>query len=259
MRADIHNGAYTKITGDFGHSVSSGDLVGVDPVYKFGHNDSVTTSSITLWGEGGIYVTPTTASIMKVSSSSTDDVKTSGTGAWTVQVYGLDANYVEQNEIVDLTGQTEANTTLSYLRVFRMIVRTGGTGGENAGILYVGTGTVTTGKPAVVYSLVEAGFNQSLQAFWTVPLGKTFFLTHIFGSIGKGKDVEFSLCVRPENEVYQVKDKSHFYQNNGGKQLSPPLKYTEKTDIEIRAISDAASTAASGSFNGYTTTTNNRI
>ena len=56
------------------------------------------------------------ATVLKVSSSSTADDEGS-TGAETVELFGLDADYNEINETVTLDGQTAVNTTKEYLRI----------------------------------------------------------------------------------------------------------------------------------------------
>ena len=236
--------------GQLGISVARGDVAGMSLQNKFGHNDSVSSTKITLWGEGGIYVYPAAATTMTVSSGSTDDAS-GGTGARTIDIFGLDSTHTEINETITLNGQSGVTTANSYLRIYRMIVRTAGSGGENAGILYVGTGTITSGKPANVYSMTEATENQTLQSFWTVPAGKSFFLLDLIMSVGTGREVEFGLYARPENEVFQIKFIDHIVAAVGQRMFDPSLKFDEKTDIEIRVESSAATTAVAAAFNGY--------
>jgi len=96
---------------------------------QFGINTNVATSNETVWiGSSGVYAFPTVAAVMKISSSSTDD-DAAGTGARTVLVDGLNANYERVTEIVSLDGQTQVDTTNSYIRVNKMIVLTAGSGG----------------------------------------------------------------------------------------------------------------------------------
>ncbi len=139
--------------------IALGLVEGAYSLRKFGHNSAVGTTLQTLWTGSGLYAYPAAATIMKVSSGDTDDTA-AGTGAQSVQIYGLDADYKEIDETVILNGQTEVNTTLSYLRVYRMIVRTAGSSGWNEGKLYVGVGAVTTGVPATIYAEIDAMYNQ---------------------------------------------------------------------------------------------------
>ncbi len=201
----------------------------------------------TIWSEGGLYSYLTSATVLKVSSSSTDDTS-AGTGARTVQLYGLDGDYNEINEVVTLNGQTAVNTTQSFLRIYRMIVRSAGTGEQNAGIIYAGTGTVTSGVPANVYASINgiAGSNQSLMSLWTVPAGHTAYILQYDVSNGTTSNTpavcKLILSIRPFGEVFQSKDvKSLTTGMHVEETFSLPQKVTEKSDIEVRAISSSNS------------------
>jgi hypothetical protein len=137
---------------NFQLGVSSGDLSpSYKQVFKFGQNASVGNSIETIWLEGGLYVYPPSATTMTVSSSDVNDTS-AGTGARTVLISGLDGSYNEISETITMNGQTPVTTSNSYLRVNRALVLTAGSGGVNAGIIYVGTGTVTSGVPANKYT-----------------------------------------------------------------------------------------------------------
>jgi len=87
-------------------------------LFKYGYNPNIINVDETIWDGGGIYAYPAAAAIMYVSSSSANDTS-AGTGARTVLVSGLDANYNEVEETVTLNGQTQVATTTEFLRVFR--------------------------------------------------------------------------------------------------------------------------------------------
>ena len=74
-------------------------------IFKFGFNPDINGTEETIWDAGGIYAYPSAATVMKVSSSSTNDTAV-GTGARTILVQGLDGDYNEVQEIVTLNGQT---------------------------------------------------------------------------------------------------------------------------------------------------------
>jgi hypothetical protein len=227
--------------------VARGQIAYHKHVFKFGNNPDVGSSLETIWAQGGLYSYPPTASVMTVSSSSTDDAS-AGTGARTVTVSGLDADYNEISELVTLNGQTPVNTTKSYLRVNRMIVRSAGSGGGNAGVIYTGTGTVTSGVPANVYALINgiAGSNQTLMALWTVPAGYTAYLVQYDVSNGTSSNTpavcKLILAVRPFGEVFQSKDvKSLTTGMHVEETFAVPQRIEEKSDIEVRAISSSVS------------------
>lgn len=211
-------------------------------LHKFGFNPDVDDSLETVWAEGGLYSYLSAATVLKVSSSSTADTS-AGTGARTVQLYGLDADYNEINETVTLNGQTAVNTTNSFLRINRMVVRTAGTGGTNAGVIYAGTGTVTTGVPANKYATIAIGDGQSLMALWTVPAGFTLYVYQTDVTVAttqNNKYATISLVARPLGEVFQVKDRFVKAESQTTIEYAFPLKFEEKTDIEYRCIGDSA-------------------
>jgi hypothetical protein len=226
--------------------VARGQVAYHESVYKFGNNAVVANVTETIWQQGGLYSYLSAASVLKVSSSSANDTS-AGTGARTVELFGLDGDYNEINEVVTLNGQTAVNSTQSYLRINRMIVRSAGSGGSNAGIIYAGTGTVTTGVPANIYATINGdGTNQTLMALWTVPAGYTGYLMQYDVSNGTTSNTpavcKLTLVARPYGEVFQSKDvKSLTTGMHIENTLIVPVKFAEKTDIEVRAVSSSAS------------------
>lgn len=222
--------------------VSRGQIAYHKTLFKFGFNPDVDDSLETIWAEGGLYSYLSAATVLKVSSSSANDTS-AGTGARTVELFGLDADYDEINETVILSGQTAVNTTQSFLRVNRMIVRSAGTGGTNAGVIYAGTGTVTSGVPANKYATVSAGDGQSLMALWTVPRGYTAYVTQTDITVATTQNNKYatvSFLARPFGEVFQVKDKFAKSESGHNQVYTFPLKFEEKTDLEMRCIGDSA-------------------
>jgi hypothetical protein len=124
---------------------------------------------------------------LDISSSSAADAA-AGTGARTLDVYGLDYNFLPLKETIALNGQTKVTTVASFRRVFEIIVATAGTGFLNAGDIYVvkgGTGgTYTAGVPGTLTGATIkalAGDNYGLSGLWTVPRNsKPYNLSSIF-------------------------------------------------------------------------------
>jgi hypothetical protein len=247
MAYDIRSITQVGTSEPFDLQVARGQIPGHNPLFKFGNNPTVGNSTETVWSQGGLYSYLSAATVLKVSSSSANDTS-AGTGARTVQLYGLDADYNEINETVTLNGQTAVNTTNEFLRINRMIVRSAGTGGGNAGVIYAGTGTVTAGVPANVYASVNGGVgsNQSLMALWTVPAGHTAYVLQYNVSNGTTSSTpavcKLILAVRPYGEVFQSKDvKSLTTGMHVEETFSLPQKIEEKSDIEVRAESSSVS------------------
>jgi hypothetical protein len=125
---------------------------------------------------------------LDISSSSAADLAVSGTGARTVDIYGLDYDFLPLKETIALNGQTKVTTVASFRRVFEIVVATAGTGFLNAGDIYVvkgGTGgTYTAGVPGTLTGATIkalAGDNYGLSGLWTVPRNeKPYGLSSIF-------------------------------------------------------------------------------
>jgi hypothetical protein len=118
-----------------------------------------------IWDVNGDYTWPTTAVTPTiVSDQAADD--SAGTGARTVMVEGLDANYAEQSETVIMDGATPVSLANSYIRLHRAYVITAGTGLVNAGNIDVKDG-------ATILLRIRPDNGQSAHGMFTVPASYT--------------------------------------------------------------------------------------
>jgi hypothetical protein len=242
MTREVSSISHIGTTEPFELQVARGQVSYHTSQFKFGFNSDIDDTEETVWAQGGLYSYLSSASVLKVSSSSTADTS-AGTGARTVQLYGLDADYNEINETVTLNGQTAVNTTNSFLRINRMVIRSAGTGGQNAGVVYAGTGTVTSGVPANKYATIAVGDNQTLMAILTVPAEHTAYLLQKDLTVATAQNNKYAtvwLVARPNGEVFQTRDKHALDNNVLHQKYDIPLKFEEKTDIEIRCIGDSS-------------------
>lgn len=124
---------------------------------------------------------------LDITSSSAQDKMTTGTGAWTVEIYGLDGGWNSISEIVKMNGTTIVTTAKTFRRVFEIVIQTTGTDLQNAGDIYVvktGTGAPYTvaGVPSVITGAVIkalAGDNFGLSGIWTAPRGTIYTLSSL--------------------------------------------------------------------------------
>jgi hypothetical protein len=225
----------------------SGNIAGVSSINKFGENADVDGAE-DIWNYGGSYVFSTSADIAYISSSSILDTQE-------IEIQGLDENYnyIEQN--VTLTGQTQAVLTTPLKRVFRA-VNLGET--DLSGGVYITTSTnVTAGIPnnsTEIRSYINSDDNQTLMAIYTVPAGKTAYITNFNVTIGRSVTsiAKCQLKIRTENGVFQVKETfdvdssaNSIYQ----RRYNPYVKVEEKSDILLRVVSVSASNASiTGSY-----------
>jgi hypothetical protein len=247
-------GIYSSVTRvgayePFELQVSRGQIQGHSVVTIAGYNSDVDTSWEMITPVGNLSYAAS-ALQMTVSSSDADDTS-AGTGARTVLITGLDADYAVISETVTMNGQTAVTTTNSYLRINSMLVTTAGTSLANEGIIYIGTGTVTSGVPATVYNVIAAGFNNATSSQYTVPAGYTGYLT--VARIGLAQDAGTTL----------ITARTRFVGTNGIPLTGPvivtnngistinfpyPVAIAEKTRIQGEAIGGAADNEAAGFF-----------
>lgn len=107
-----------------------------------------------------------------VSTSSSDS--SSGTGARIIQIDYLDNNGDPNQETITMNGTTTVNTLASNIRFVQEI------NVIDAGSNLLALGTITifkTGTPTQIYSQIQSGTNQSLNASRMVPKGKILLIT----------------------------------------------------------------------------------
>ena len=143
------------------------------------------TTAFPIWDVVGAFnwIDPTGIGLQVSSSAAADTL--AGTGARTVRVTGLSAAGAAQTAIVNLDGQTAAVIpTLEWISVERVEVMAVGTGGANAGDIYVSdaAAVLVAGVPNVateVRAKILVGNGRSLSAAFVVPAGRSFLPTQI--------------------------------------------------------------------------------
>jgi len=234
---------------DYLHSVGWGDLSAITSIHKSGGSTALGAAWQTMWeGTAALYAYLAAASVLKISSSSTAD-DGGGTGALTVRIWGLDANYAAITEDIILTGQTEVNTVNEYLRIYRMRVLTSGTGLTNAGNIWAGTGTVTAGVPAVKYAMMPATDGSTSMCIYTIPADYEGLIIHADLSVVAAKGAKSALFTRILGETFVANQRHIAEASNVSLVNSLPLYVDEKTDIELRAkITTGTTPVAAGNF-----------
>jgi hypothetical protein len=231
--------------------VARGQITMHSAINVFGYNPDVDTSEESIWPDGGTIPHPTVASVLKISSTSANDTS-AGTGARTIAIFGLDANYNEISESVLLDGQNSVNTGNSYLYINGFYVTTAGSGGVNAGNINAGTGVVTAGVPAVLYDIIATGYNNRTTAHYCVPAGYTGYLTTglvTTGQVTGSTSVTAFLKQHGPDDILRVGAVSTL--NNGSVQydFTYPYIIPEKNCVGATAIGSSANNSASAYLN----------
>lgn len=104
-------------------------------------------------------------------SDSSDDTS-AGVGARSLRIFGLDTNFLEIEEDIDLDGTNTVTTTKNFLRVHRALVLSAGSSQRNQGII-----TVTFTSTSAETARIEAGVGISMNSHYTVPANRNLLLT----------------------------------------------------------------------------------
>jgi len=184
---------------DYTLEVRRGNVPGHSMVGIRGHNEALGTTRVTVaptlvsndLDQSAIDTTP---AVVSVASTDANDIDTTGTGLRSLTLYGLDASGAEQNETILMNGQTAVVSSNTYSAITGWEQLTTGSGNENAGTIWVGTGTFTAGVPAVRLFSGAIGHNNGLSAYYVVPAANKFYPQLIIGNVATAsKDVEFFL------------------------------------------------------------------
>lgn len=253
--ATVLSRIYRTAPNDFFLEVAKGNILGNSAIHKFGRNEDVDTANdADIWDAGRTsdavytYVYPTAARIHDLSSSSPNDAYPSGSGARRVLVLGLDTNFNEQSEIVNLVGGGNAPTANAYSRIFRMIVIEAGSGGFNAGDV-----VATAQVDSSISAQINTGNNQTLMAIYTIPNGKTGYMLKYYISANKqvAVDIDFFLFQRPNGQVFQLKHILGGHSRGGtpySHEYKIPPRLDARTDIRLRVSVSGNSADVSAGF-----------
>jgi hypothetical protein len=218
-------------------------------VQKFGRIPDIDAADANedVWDGEGAYAFPSSAAAMKISSSDAKDTS-DGVGARTVRVIGLDANWNEVSQDVTLNGQTGVSIPTSLIRVYRAYVLTVGSEEDNAGDIWIGTGDITTGVPAVKYAGIKAGMGQTLMAIYTIPAnaqGATIW--RWYATVGAGQSAFATVALQTREYGSGWRTRRVAGVGEGG-WMDETMRYgisvSPKCDIRVRVIVNGVNNSA---------------
>jgi len=217
--------------------IPRGRINGYSVVNKFGANSNVDAGATEeIWDGNRVYVFPTTASITHIRT----EADTAAMDGMVVEIQGLDTNYdlVVQNATIDAGTSTATEVELGtpLRRVYRMKVLSSVV---TTNAIWVGA---TGMSAATANGIIQAGNNQTLMAIYTVPAGKTGYMTQWRATVNPatGKDptsMPIKMWARDNANNYakQLKDIQGLIVGTLRVPYEPYYKFTEKTDIYFTA------------------------
>jgi len=232
--------------------IAGGLVDGYSAIHKFGRNPNVGNIPETIWMYGGIYqyLNVGSDSTVYAYSASSDDGP-GNDGAHTVTVQGLDNDFNPIEETITVNG---AASTASFLRVYRAFVETAGVLAANDGNVLISTAAAGGGTVladiGVIGSGTTTGLGQTQLALYTIPAGKTGYLTTWnVGVAPMNNSVTVTLKSRElgggANGPFRSRDIMDIVGGYTTQTYSIPIRFPEKTDIEVRATGDTGSVISS--------------
>ena len=205
-------------------------------VNKFGENPLIALGARSdVWDGVANYSYPANVDMTHIS----ENFDVAADRGANVEIQGLDTSWalVTQHKALNATNSAtlvELDTPLR--RTFRLKVLANIVAGANIDIHNAGGG--------ITYATAQAGNNQTLMALYTVPAGKTAYLTCYYVGVVAGtnqdpKSTEFKLWAADRANGYEFQLK-HMRAIQAGQTgithcFKPYFKATEKTDIKITA------------------------
>lgn len=223
--------------GEFYDSVGLGLVSGASRVAALGNNPDVDTAAVEdVWSGGGTYPWMTGATSLEIVSDSAND-SAAGTGARTVLVNGLDANYATVAQTVTLDGLTPVALPTQLFRINSALIMSAGSGKVNAGTL-----TVRNAGGGTTRAVIPVGYGITRQAVYTVPAGKTLAINSQMFCInrtgGVSRYATFANFIQPSTGFYRMPLELSLserapYRHDG----LPSIIIGEKTDYAFRCTS----------------------
>jgi hypothetical protein len=120
------------------------------------------------------------AQSLEAISSNANDTNSSGTGARSIRITGLNGSHAPITEDVNLNGTGAVALSNTYIGDVRAKLLTSGSGFTNDGTVGI---RIASGGATV--ASMPPGFGQTLAAVYTVPAGKTAYVVGWFTSLYK--------------------------------------------------------------------------
>ena len=244
-----------------GDMISHGAFPQYRPFFKTGYNPSISDPEEAVWTAGGAHNWIASAGQVRVVSNSAEDTMTTGTGAWKVTIYYLNAAFEEKSVEIELANTTPVASgagTADIYRINSFRVTAAGANGVAAGTI-----NVYHASAATIYSQIAAGETRARNLQYTVPKDKEIYIQsfHV-GSGGTTVDkgfLRFQLQAKWNDSTYAA---STTFQTLAEISVSTqstqimfdiPVRIPEGIDLEVTADGNSATAGAFAtcSIRGY--------
>jgi hypothetical protein len=240
----------TRVSNDYALDTASGLIAGRSSVHKFGENPDITASSTEDLTFSGTINWLTAGDNIRVKAGGNAADAAAGAGAQKVFVEGLlSSDWTVATEEITLNADgtlASASTSQSFIRVYRAYVTDTGT------YTGVNTGNITLetdgGTELIV---IPAGLGQSESSAYTVPAGKTAYITRFDATVDSAKAADVVLWQRQDADdvttPFSSKRQIARFPQLVGPGVHPFPAYVsvpEKTDLWVTATTGSGANTA---------------
>lgn len=183
--------SFNTITKEFLIEVQQGNVPEYSMMQKFGRNSSVENNVWSIVSDSNPSGTfPPSGSPVRIKAGGDPADSSSGVGARSILIIGLNTDLVEVEEVISTSGaNASAYTTNSFWRIYRSKVE------------YVGTYNATNVGDIVIENTedmltISAGDGQTQHGAYTIPSGKTGQIVGIYLNSDGVKAADFRLMTR---------------------------------------------------------------
>lgn len=181
-----------------GVEAAAGRISGLSVVNKFGYSASIGTSFAPLTLANAYRMPqPASATALRIAAGNTNDTA-AGSGAREVTFQGLDETGALVEEAVATAGTSASSaTTATFIRLFRGWVSSSGTYADGSSTFsHAAAITIENSGGGTTWGSIAAQQGQTQIACYTIPLGKTGFISSAQFDVNSTKDVDFKLMQR---------------------------------------------------------------
>lgn len=240
------------------YDIAEGNVTAHTPFTKLGYNGDVGATEEDIITQGGVYPWfPAGGVALEVVSSDANDTL-AGTGVQKVKITYLDTTYAQQTQTLNMNGVTPVPLTDTHiLRVNSIRATQVGTNNMSVGQI----DCRLVGGAATIYRSIVAGYTRGRGITFTVPLGKTLYITSIAVSSGyttAGKVVRW--IARAQVDDTDPTTKINFFQPffeiitqdaSFHRDFEMPIKIPATADVKVSAVSNGAGSFCNCALRGW--------
>ena len=228
------------------NAIAEGFVTDQTAINMVGYDGTVGATWETLWelSTPYVYIASGGEKVTVKSNSAQDGV--GGTGARTLLITGLDANFDLVSETITTNGVALVSSANTYERILSARVATIGTNESNVGNITIRDTSDTT---TVAYIVVGEG--SSRIPVFTVPrLYRASIVGWSYGDVAD-KASHIALWARPFGGSWYIANYKIIKNQASSESFEMPFVFEEKTDLELMAFSIGGGGAVQASLEGY--------